>query len=154
MYVCTYKDARQILCHILSVNFTNFFSVNCVCSGGARLHPEMIEIALKYSMAAMHIPMPFDICCQIDSLSLVWYHRHHKPPHSLTKFEILFGSFEEKLFSSCRHLCRTHLFYYLLFVLAKHIFEFCYRMSFPPCCISYILDHLWRNIILEMCMYF
>ena len=58
---------RQILCHILSVNFTNFFSVNCV----AALHPDDRNSIEIFVGGAMHIHMPFDICCQIDSLSLV-----------------------------------------------------------------------------------
>ena len=139
-----------IFCQSISLIF---FSVNCVCSGGARLHPEMIEIALKYSMAAMHIPMPFDICCQIDSLSLVWYHRHHKP----TQFDQIWNSiwlFWRKIIFIMQ-TCLFGLIYFIIyFLLWLNIHSNFVTECLPPCCISYILDHLWRNIILEICMYF
>ena len=145
---------RQILCHILSVNFTNFFFCQlCVqwrCPAASRDDRNSIEIfdgGDAYSYAFWYL-----LSNWLFIIGLI-------PPPSQThtvwpnlKFYLVI--LKKNYFHHADLCIWTHLFYYLLFVLAKHIFKFCYRMSFPPCCISYILDHLWRNIILEMCMYF
>ena len=120
-----------------------------------RLCIQMIEIALKYSLAVRCI----FICLLISVVKLTLYHWFDttaitNPPTVWPNLKFYLVLLRKNYFHHADLCIWTHLFYYLLFVLAKHIFKFCYRMSFPPCCISYILDHLWRNIILEMCMYF